>query len=203
MRLWCTCDAILMCLWCNFDAFVIRLWCICDAFAMRLQCVCDAFLMHLWCTLIIFFTYSGIIKEGKVLPSNLGVGDRPHKGRKIQVQCFPLYSVLAALDFPHVDYFSLDIEGAEFVVLETLPQINMTLISIEVNHAGDIFPGNRNDIGHLLEKHGFKYAATAHIDDFYYKKEANRFLKTKIKTDLWKNFFKFMPNSHHFRSKIM
>ena len=33
-----------------------------------------------------------------------------------QVQCFPLYSVLQALDNPKVDYFSLDIEGAEYPV---------------------------------------------------------------------------------------
>ena len=37
-------------------------------------------------------------------------------GRKIRVQCFPLYSVLMALGNPTIHYFSLDIEGAELMV---------------------------------------------------------------------------------------
>ena len=40
---------------------------------------------------------------------------------ELQVHCFPLYSVLMALGNPLVDYLSLDIEGAEFKVLETVP----------------------------------------------------------------------------------
>ncbi len=45
----------------------------------------------------------------------------PFHRRTIRVQCFPLYSVLLALGNPVVDYFSLDIEGAEFPVLKTVP----------------------------------------------------------------------------------
>ena len=39
----------------------------------------------------------------------------------IQVICVPLYSILLALGNPTVDYFSLDIEGAEVPVLEAMP----------------------------------------------------------------------------------
>ncbi len=39
----------------------------------------------------------------------------------VQAKCFPLYSILLALENPTVDYFSLDIEGAEFEVLKTIP----------------------------------------------------------------------------------
>jgi hypothetical protein len=39
----------------------------------------------------------------------------------VRVQCFPLYSILLALGNPTVDIFSLDIEGAELKVLETIP----------------------------------------------------------------------------------
>ena len=38
-----------------------------------------------------------------------------------QIQCLPLFSLLLALDNPTVDYLSLDIEGAELRVLETIP----------------------------------------------------------------------------------
>lgn len=37
------------------------------------------------------------------------------------VQCFPIYSYLLALNITHVDYFSLDVEGDELDVLMTLP----------------------------------------------------------------------------------
>ena len=121
---------------------------------------------------------SGIMLDGKVKPSFLGGRDpikKPPRNyeRELQVQCFPLYSVLQALNNPKIDYFSLDIEGAEYVVLETLPwnKINMTLMSIETNHAGDIFPGSREDIQIFLEAHGYKLKETVVIDDFYIHKD--------------------------------
>ena len=39
----------------------------------------------------------------------------------VQVQCFPLFSILSALNQTRVDYFSLDIEGDELQVLKTVP----------------------------------------------------------------------------------
>lgn len=52
-------------------------------------------------------------------------GDEPSgwigAGGVLEVQCFPLYTYLKALNVKTVDYFSLDIEGAEFGVLKTIP----------------------------------------------------------------------------------
>ena len=94
-----------------------------------------------------------------------------------QVQCFPLYSVLVALGNPKIDYFSLDIEGAELVVLQTVPwnKVNMTLIEVEVNHAGSIFPGTRDEIHQFLAQHDFDYIESVAIDDFFYNKRNNKF----------------------------
>lgn len=39
----------------------------------------------------------------------------------VKAQCFPIYSYLLALNITHVDYFSLDIEGDELDVLQTIP----------------------------------------------------------------------------------
>ena len=36
-------------------------------------------------------------------------------------KCFPLYSFILAMNFTTVDYFSLDIEGAEYKVLSSIP----------------------------------------------------------------------------------
>ena len=38
-----------------------------------------------------------------------------------KVLCFPFYSVLLAMGNPVVDYFSLDVEGAELQILKTIP----------------------------------------------------------------------------------
>ena len=38
-----------------------------------------------------------------------------------EVQCFPLYSFLVALNTTKVDYFSLDVEGPEYDVLRHIP----------------------------------------------------------------------------------
>ena len=35
--------------------------------------------------------------------------------------CFPFYSILLAMGNPTVDYFSLDVEGAELQILQTIP----------------------------------------------------------------------------------
>jgi len=48
--------------------------------------------------------------------------ERVYEDRETEVvQCFPMYSILAALGVKHVAYFSLDIEGPEVEVLKTLP----------------------------------------------------------------------------------
>ena len=39
----------------------------------------------------------------------------------IRVLCLPLISILNAIGNPSIDYFSLDIEGAELAVLKTIP----------------------------------------------------------------------------------
>ncbi len=71
--------------------------------------------------------WGGIINEGRILPGNIDWPEdkvnlpRKYNRRTITVQCFPLYSVLMAMGNPTVDYFSLDIEGAEFPVLKSIP----------------------------------------------------------------------------------
>ncbi|KAK0074206.1 hypothetical protein PV325_008638 [Microctonus aethiopoides] len=47
--------------------------------------------------------------------------DVAHHGTHIIVQCFPLLTFIAAFRFPTVDYLSLDVEGNEMDILETIP----------------------------------------------------------------------------------
>ena len=46
---------------------------------------------------------------------------------KTEVQCFPLYSLLLASNRTTVDYFSLDVEGHEMRIHETIPWKRVTI----------------------------------------------------------------------------
>ena len=49
-------------------------------------------------------------------------------------QCFPLYSLLLALNQTRVDFLSLDIEGDELYVLKTIPfdKVDIRMMTVEV-----------------------------------------------------------------------
>lgn len=51
-------------------------------------------------------------------------------------QCFPLYSLLLALNQTRVDFLSLDIEGDELYVLKTIPfeKVDIRMMTVEVAH---------------------------------------------------------------------
>ena len=49
----------------------------------------------------------------------------------IRVVCLPLILILNAIGNPKIDYFSLDIEGAELAVLKTIP---WEMADIKVNN---------------------------------------------------------------------
>lgn len=43
------------------------------------------------------------------------------KSPSVNVQCFPFYTYILALNITVIDYFSLDVEGSELNVLKTIP----------------------------------------------------------------------------------
>ena len=43
------------------------------------------------------------------------------KAKVTKVTCLPLYTILLAVGNPIVDFFSLDVEGAELEILKTIP----------------------------------------------------------------------------------
>lgn len=53
-------------------------------------------------------------------------------GRESKLQCFPLYSILLAVGRTEVDYFSLDVEGLDHLVIKTIPfnKINVKVFSM-------------------------------------------------------------------------
>jgi hypothetical protein len=53
------------------------------------------------------------------------------KARVIKVTCLPLYTILLSVGNPTVDFFSLDVEGAELEILKTIPwdKVNINVSS--------------------------------------------------------------------------
>lgn len=74
-------------------------------------------------------------------------------GTTVNVQCFPFYSYILALNITHVDYFSLDIEGLELDVLKTIPfkDINIETLSVEFAHV----PGGKNAVSEYMFSQGY------------------------------------------------
>lgn len=72
---------------------------------------------------------------------NLGkiIEDTQTNYRVTEIQCFPLYSILLALNVTTVDFFSLDVEGSELQVLKTIPfkKLNIRMITTEFIHIQD------------------------------------------------------------------
>uniref|UniRef100_A0A2P2I5J0 Protein Star-like n=1 Tax=Hirondellea gigas TaxID=1518452 RepID=A0A2P2I5J0_9CRUS len=69
--------------------------------------------------------------------------------------CFPLYSFLLALNHTTIDYFSLDVEGLEYKVLEAIPwdKVNIKTLSVEFNMAAE----GKDPLVKLMTSHGYSH----------------------------------------------
>lgn len=87
----------------------------------------------------------------------------PDSKKGIPVKTVPIATILRALDVTQIDFFSLDIEGAELKVLATFPwdEVKIRLMCIEVNHVG------KERVSSFMEKRGYMYVGTWHIDAWY------------------------------------
>ncbi|KAK2148652.1 hypothetical protein LSH36_488g06091 [Paralvinella palmiformis] len=91
-----------------------------------------------------------------------------YKHRTARIQCFPLYSILAALEIKQVDYFSLDIEGAEIAVLQTIP-LNQTIINVisvekRILDSANASSKKAQDIIGVLKPYGYRIERILNMD---------------------------------------
>ena len=84
-----------------------------------------------------------------------------------QVQCFPFYSLLLAMNRTNIDYFSLDIEGDELYVLQTIPfeKVDIKLMSVEYIHSR----GGKRKIKDFLMQKGYEAIAEVAYDIIFKK----------------------------------
>ena len=83
---------------------------------------------------------------------------------------------------PTIDYLSLDIEGAEYQVLNTIPfdQIDIKVISIETKHGGN-YSVHLKKINRLMKQNGYKFWKTVLVDDIYVKRDLfHTFMKDEL-----------------------
>lgn len=121
-----------------------------------------------------------------IVPADVIMGTSSHSSdpiwrRPLKIQCFPIYSVLRAIGTRTVDYFSLDIEGAEYQVLSTIPMqtSDIRLFGVEVEHIGKIFNGTEDEVTKLFKTNGYQYVAKSRFDKFYGKNKSMRRSKVK------------------------
>ncbi len=76
------------------------------------------------------------IPQLEIKESSKGTGKVQISTYGLRVPCFPLESILLALNQTHVDYFSLDVEGLELDILKTIPfnRIQIDTLSVEYIH---------------------------------------------------------------------
>ncbi|CAL4102289.1 unnamed protein product, partial [Meganyctiphanes norvegica] len=72
---------------------------------------------------------------------------------QVEVPCVPLFSLLLALNRTTIDYFSLDVEGAEFSVLKTVPfdKLDIKVLSVEWAHV----PEGKEALQKYMEDRGY------------------------------------------------
>ena len=110
------------------------------------------------------------------------------------MQCVPLYSLLAAVSARTVNYLSLDIEGVEFEVnhlynsniyivyivhsltvqvLKTIPwsEVDIEVVTVEVNHAGEVAAGSEEEIRGYLAARGYVYYHTVGMDAVFIRRD--------------------------------
>ena len=97
--------------------------------------------------------------------------DKPY-----QMQCLPLYSILKAAGQTRIDFLSLDVEGAEYGILQTLfeqkNEIRVNVASIEVTYADlEGYSQSLVEMVYLMKRNGYVYDSNMGEDLVFVHKE--------------------------------
>jgi hypothetical protein len=88
------------------------------------------------------------------------------------VQCFPLASLLTALDVKHVDYLTLDVQGVEFKILRTLP-FDDSLVIDHIQVEIDMVAEGEKTLQTFLEQRGYELVFKHKRDLLFRRKLTN------------------------------
>ena len=87
-----------------------------------------------------------------------------HTKENVDVKCYPLSSLINTLGQTHIHYFSLDVEGVEMIILQSIDwkHLDIDLLTIETDQ-------HRQDILTFMKRHGYKWIQTISGDDVFRK----------------------------------
>ena len=93
----------------------------------------------------------------------------------IQMQCFPLYSILKSIEKTNFEYLSLDIEGTEYSVLNSAFKSNndfkFDVGTIETSHLNfRQFQGSHLELMYLMKQKGYELEKHIGEDDVFIHK---------------------------------
>ena len=87
-----------------------------------------------------------------------------HAKENVVVKCYSLSSLMNTLGQTHIDYFSLDVEGAEMIILQSIDwkHLDIDVFTIETDQ-------HRQEILTFMKTHGYKWIQTIPGDDVFRK----------------------------------
>ena len=92
--------------------------------------------------------------------------NRPSNVQK--VPCNPMHKLLR--DIPHVDFFSIDVEGAEFAVVSTIDFDKITVDTFCIEFDGHDKAKDQRVVSHLLSK-GYKICTVPDLRNKWFRKD--------------------------------
>ena len=80
------------------------------------------------------------------------------------MKCYPLMALMNTLGQTKIDYFSLDVEGAEMIILHSIDwdKLDIDVFTIETEQ-------HREDILTFMKSRGYKWIQTILGDDVFKK----------------------------------
>ena len=108
--------------------------------------------------LVVISIFQMYLKE-----SEGGQGYVKESGGRIAMPCYPLYSLLLALNVSKVDFWSLDVEGAEYPILESFPfnKVDISVLAVEDEHGKHTRP----EMKAMMKKHRYKTHKEIKLND--------------------------------------
>ncbi|XP_071181635.1 protein Star-like [Mytilus edulis] len=87
-----------------------------------------------------------------------------HVNDTVKVNCFPLLTIMRTIRRKDIDYFSLDVEGAEMHILNSIEwdDLNIDVFTIETDQ-------HRNEILSFMKQKGYKWIQKLLGDDIFQK----------------------------------
>jgi hypothetical protein len=84
--------------------------------------------------------------------------------RNVVLNCYPLSSLMNTSGQTHIDYSSLEVEGAEMIILQSIDwkHLDIYVFTIETDQ-------HRQDILTLLKTHRYRWIQIISGDDVFWK----------------------------------